>query len=138
MQWNLRVHAIGIDPENLAFMRVLRMAGWLWPKKFTHQLLMASSRRRPSKSCSQTPSARAMGTSGCAAPSGACSFICVQGCHTAARLAAAPVLVQAMAAQASAAAHNSAPPRRWRRHWRRDERGGSAANLRSVTPSTCP
>ena len=24
MQWNLRVQAIGIDPENLAFMRVLR------------------------------------------------------------------------------------------------------------------
>ena len=27
-----------------------------------------------------------MGTKGCAAPCGACIFICVQGCHTAAKL----------------------------------------------------
>lgn len=65
---------------------VARMTGWLCPNRLTHQELIASRWRRPSRSRNHTPCARATGISGNAAPSGACRFIWVQGCHTAARL----------------------------------------------------
>src|SRR5574343_785104 len=71
------------------------MCGWPWPNRLTHQELMASRYRLPSKSSSQIPSARAIGTSG---SDGWC-FIWVQGCQTAVRLRCSQSSLRVMSVQ---------------------------------------